>query len=87
MQTPCGVSGPFNARALIAVKVRNDRDSEEVARRLAAKYHFDLSPTRTVQKFYIPDGMTELAGRELLERLRCEPDVEAIDFVPKMYPN
>jgi hypothetical protein len=86
---PAPVRGYFDARAPeITVSVRANangdklsRNLDKIAKRLGHKYHFDAIPVYSIHAFGIPNVTTEVAARELAERLRCEPDVEAIDFM------
>jgi hypothetical protein len=82
-QHPALVSGDYDTRQpSVGITVRDDRDVEEVARRIAAKYHVEAKPLSRVHAFLILNVTTEQAARELAEQLRCDPDVKAVSVGP-----
>jgi hypothetical protein len=81
---PALVSGDYDAarQPAVDVSVRDDRDVEKVARRIAAKYHVEAKPLSLVHGLMILNVTTEQAARELAEQLRCDPDVKAVSIGP-----
>ena len=75
---PALVRGDFETERLsVYVRVRDDRDVDTVARRIAAKYQVEAKPVSSfVHGFMILNVTTEQEARKLAEQLRCDPDVE-----------
>lgn len=73
---PAVVLGHFDARAPnCVVLVRKGKNQTAVAQRLAKKYQFNPYVLKLVHGFIVNN-----ASVDLVARLRCEQDVESIEY-------
>jgi hypothetical protein len=80
---PAPVENTFDpAVSKVTLMIRHDADLQSVATRLIRAYGIHLHGQRVIHSLVLTS-----VTAELVERLRCEPDIELVSYAVPVYAN